>query len=202
MSFYDGFYKTFATPIKKLFRLEVKGAENLPDKGEGCLLCANHTSLMDVVVISAGLSRQVRYMAKKELFKIPLLKQLITALGAYPVDRKGADVAAIRKTVGMIEGGELVGIFPQGTRHPYVDPRETEVKNGVGMVAYRAKCKVVPVYIKTKKNHTIMFRKTEVIVGEPIEYDALGFEGGGTKEYKAASEYIFDKICSLGEDDK
>lgn len=198
MSFYTGFYKLFSSPLKKIFRLEIKGAENLVH-GEGALLCANHTSLLDVFVISAGLDRQVRYMAKKELFKIPLLKQLIVALGAYPVDRKGADVAAIRKTVSLIENGELVGVFPQGTRHPYVDPKTTEVKNGVGMIAYRAKCNVIPVYIKTKKNHVVMFRKTEIIVGKPISYEELGFENGGSKEYKAASEKIFQKVCELGE---
>ena len=201
MSFYNGLYKLLAKPLRAIFKLEVKGVENLIH-GKGALLCANHTSLLDVIVISIGIDRQVRYMAKKELFKIPLLSQLVTALGAYPVDRGGADVGAIRKTVSMIEKGELVGIFPQGTRHPHVDPRTTEVKNGAGMVAYRAKCDVIPVYIKTKKNHTILFRKATVIFGEPLKYEELGFENGGTKEYKAASRLVFDKICSLGEAEK
>ena len=198
MSFYSGIYKVLARPVRALFKCEVEGIENLPTDG-GALLCANHTALLDVVIMSAALNRQIRYMAKKELFKIPLLSQLISALGAFPVDRGGADVAAIRKTVSMIEGGELVGIFPQGTRHPKVDPRTTEVKNGVGMIAYRAKSVVVPVYIKTKNNRTMLFKKTKIIVGKPIAYDELGYEKGGNAEYKAASELIFDRICTLGE---
>ncbi len=198
MSFYSGIYKVLARPVRWLFKCEAENTENLPEEG-GAILCANHTSLLDVIIMSAVLNRQIRYMAKKELFKVPLLSQLISALGAFPVDRGGADVAAIRKTISMVEGGELVGIFPQGTRHPGVDPRTTEVKNGVGMIAYRAKSSVVPVYIKTKNNRTMLFRKTKIIVGEPISYEELGYEKGGNAEYKAASELIFDRICTLGE---
>lgn len=198
MSFYSGIYKVLAAPVRGLFRCSVEGLEKLPADG-GAILCANHTSLLDVVVMSAALNRQIRYMAKKELFKIPLLAQLIRALGAFPIDRGGADVAAIRRTISMVEEGELVGIFPQGTRHPGVDPRTTEVKNGVGMIAYRAKSTVVPVFIKTKNNKTKLFGKTKIIVGDPIRYGELGYEKGGNAEYKAASELIFDRICTLGE---
>ena len=198
MSFYSSIYKLLARPIRGIFKIKVEGLENLP-KDEGALVCANHTSLLDVIVLSAPLPRQVRYMAKKELFKIPVLSQLIRALGAFPVDRGGADVGAIRKTVSMIEAGELVGIFPQGTRHPKVDPRETEVKGGAAMIASRAKCTVVPAYIKTKGNKVRFFKRTVIIIGKPISYEELGLKDAKRSEYVAASKYIFDKICTLGE---
>ncbi len=198
MSFYEGIYKLLARPLRAIFKVKVEGLENLPTDA-GALVCANHTSLLDVIVLSAPLTRQVRYMAKKELFKIPLLSQIIRALGAFPVDRGGADVGAIRKTVSMIEGGELVGIFPQGTRHPKVDPRETEVKGGAAMIAARAKCPVVPVCIKTKGNKVRFFRRTVIIIGRPISYEELGLKDAKRSEYLAASKYIFDKICTLGE---
>jgi len=198
MSTYSKIYKLLAKPLRAVFSLKVEGETNL-DNNKGYLLCANHTGLLDVIVLAVGLRRQPRFMGKKELFKIPVLKQLITALGAFPVDRGGSDVGAIRKTISLIEKGELVGMFPQGTRHPRVDPRTTEVKNGAGMIAYRAKCDVIPVYIKTKNNHTMLFRKTTVVFGAPISYEEFGFKDGGTKEYKAASELIFDRICALGE---
>ena len=95
MKFYEAIYKIFARPVRALYRVRVIGAENLPAEG-GCLLCSNHTSMRDVVVLAAALPRQPRYMAKKELFKIPLLSQLIRALGAFPVDRGGADVSSIK----------------------------------------------------------------------------------------------------------
>ncbi len=198
MSAYSKLYKVLAKPLRRVFSLKVEGETDF-DSSKGYLLCANHTGLLDVIVLAVSLRRQPRFMGKKELFKIPVLKQLITALGAFPVDRGGSDVGAIRKTISLIENGELVGMFPQGTRHPHVDPRTTEVKNGAGMIAYRAKCDVIPVYIKTKNNRTMLFRKTTVVFGASIPYDEFGFTDGGTKEYKAASELIFDRICELGE---
>lgn len=198
MSFYQSVYRLLARPLRAMFRVQVTGIEKLPQE-RGCILCANHTGNLDVLVISAGLNRQVRYMAKKELFRIPLLGSLVAALGAYPVDRGGADVASIRKTLRLLEEGELVGIFPQGTRYSGVDPKTTKLKHGAGMIAYHAKCDVVPVYLKTKKNKVRFFHKTQLIVGDVIPYEELGFEKGGTKEYKAATEKIFAAVCALND---
>ncbi len=196
MSFYQSIYKLLARPLRAMFRVQVVGGEKLPQE-RGCILCANHTSMLDVLIISAGLNRQVRYMAKKELFKIPLFGKLITALGAYPINRGGADVASIRKTIRFVEEGQLVGIFPQGTRCPGVDPRKTQVKHGAGMLAYHTKCDVVPVYIQTKKNKARFFRKTRLLVGDILPYESLNFEQGGIQEYKAATEKIFAAVCAL-----
>ena len=180
MKFYEAIYKIFARPVRALYRVRVIGAENLPAEG-GCLLCSNHTSMRDVVVLAAALPRQPRYMAKKELFKIPLLSQLIRALGAFPVDRGGADVSSIKKSIAMIEGGEVVSLFPQGHRVKGRCARGTPIKNGAGLIAYRSGACVVPAYIK------------------PIANSDLGFVSGGTAEYSAASHMIFDAICDLGE---
>ena len=111
MSFYRTMYKIFAAPVRWVYRLQAVGVENIPQRG--CILASNHTAFSDVLIISAAAKRQVRYMAKKELFKIPLLAQLITGLGAYPVNRGGADVGSIKRTIHMLEEGELIGIFPQ-----------------------------------------------------------------------------------------
>lgn len=66
-------------------------------------------------------------------------------------------------------------------------------------MAYHTKCKVVPVYIKTKQNKTKMFHKTQVIYGPPISYEELPFEKGTTAEFREATAFIFDRICALGE---
>ncbi len=194
---YRFFYVLCVYPVRALFRIHVVNREKLPEEG-GCIICANHTSMLDVLILSAALDRQIRYMAKKELFKIPLLRGLITILGAYPVDRGGADVGSIRRTIAMLEEGQMIGIFPQGTRHPAVDPGTTPVKHGVGMIAYHAKAAVVPAYIRAKDNRVRFFRRTELVIGDPIPYDALGFTDGGKAEYKAATEKIFTDICALG----
>ncbi len=195
MSFYRTIYKIFSAPVSWVYRLRVVGVENIPQNG--CILASNHTAFSDVLILSAAARRQVRYMAKKELFKIPLLSQLITALGAYPVNRGGADVSSIKRTIHMLEEGELIGIFPQGHRYGGVDPRTTPVKGGVGMIAYHTHADVIPAYVDSKRGKTGMFRRNTVIFGEPIPYSQLGFVNGGVKEYQHAAEIVFQKVCAL-----
>lgn len=195
MSFYKTMYKIFAAPVRWVYRLRSVGVENIPETG--CILASNHTAFSDVLIISAAAKRQVRYMAKKELFRIPLLAQLITGLGAYPVNRGGADVGSIKRTIHMLEEGELIGIFPQGHRHGRVDPRTTEVKGGIGMIAYHTKSDVIPAFVDSRRGKTGMFRRNTVIFGTPIPYADLGFVNGGVKEYQHAAEYIFKKVCAL-----
>lgn len=200
MGFYETMYAIFARPVRWLYRVKVEGLENVP--AEGCILACNHTAFSDVLVVSAAAKRQVRYMAKKELFKIPLLGRLISALGAYPVNRGGADVGSIKRTIGLLDEGELIGIFPQGTRHGYEDPRETEVKGGIGMIAYHTKSAVLPAFIDNKRGKTGILRRNTVTFGKLIPYEELGFTEGGAKEYMSVSEEIFRRVCAIkyGED--
>ncbi len=195
MTFYQWIYKTIKPAVSALYRIESHGVENIPENG--AILASNHTAFSDVLVISAASTRQVRYMAKQELFKIPLLAQLIKALGAYPVNRGGADVGSIKRTFELIDSGELIGIFPQGHRYGNVDPRTTEVKAGVGMIAYHTKAAVVPVFLDSKAGKTRMFRKNIVTFGKPISFEELAFEKSGMAEYSRASRVIFDRICSI-----
>ena len=195
MTFFERMYKMFQPMVFKLWRIHVTGEENIPEGG--AIVASNHTAFSDVLVISASTKRQVRYMAKKELFKIPLLAQLIRGLGAYPVDRGGADVSSIKRTIAMLEEGELIGIFPQGHRYGKKDPRTTEVKAGVGMIAYRSKAPIVPVFIDSKRGKTGIFRKNYVTYGRPIYFDELEFTSGGQTEYMNASKIIFRHICEI-----
>ena len=195
--FYRVIYTLFVWPVRAIFPIKVVNPENIPTEG-GCLVCANHTSMLDVLILSAGLKRQIRYMAKKEAMNVPVIGKFLSALGAYPVDRGGADVSSIKRTIAFLEEGEMVGIFPQGTRHPGVDPATTPIKGGVGMITWHTKATVLPVCIATKHNRVRPFCRTQLIVGKPIPFDTFGYESGGRKEYLAASERIFADICRLG----
>lgn len=195
MSFFGFIYKVFHRPIKALWKVSAEGIENIPETG--CILICNHTSFSDVLVLEAASSRQIFFMGKAELFKIPLLKQLIIALGAFPVNRGGADITSIKRTISEIQSGKVVGIFPQGTRQPFVDPRETDVKGGVGMIAYRAKADILPVFIDGEAGRTKIFRKTKVTFGKLIKYDRIPFEIDGKKDYEGATRYVFAKACEL-----
>ena len=192
------FLKLTLTPtLRFLFKLEVKGAEHIPQSG-GFLLCSNHIAKRDVFMIAAACPRRIRFIAKKELFSIPILSTVIKSLGAIPVNRSGNDVGAIRTSVDQIKHGEAVAIFPQGHRRPKLNPASTEIRNGAGLISYRSGAPLVPVCIKTKGIKYRIFRKVEIIFGEPIPYEDLGFSVGGNDEYTSATKMVFDKVIALG----
>jgi len=197
MSFYSGAKKLLSPLCRVLFRIKVTGEENLPEEG-GYVVCSNHTSMLDVVALAAALKRLLRFMAKKELFKFKPFGALIRKVGAFPVDRGGSDVKAIKTSISLVESGELVNIFPQGTRCKKIDPSTTKIKSGAGMIAFHAKCGAVPIFIKSKNNHLHMFGRNEIIIGKPIEYEEFGFTNGGKKEYEHASRMIFSRSLALG----
>lgn len=194
--FYRFLRKILAPIIRCGMRIHTYGSEK--EQAEGPLIvCANHTAMLDVLSLAFSFKRQLRFLGKKELFKIPLVGAFFRALGAYAVDRGTGDVAAIKKTLSILEEGEIVAMFPQGTRYMYVDPAETEVKSGVGMMVYRSKANVQPVFIRVKNYKYRFLRKKEVIIGDPIRYAEFGFTNGGKEEYERAARMVFDRILAL-----
>ena len=192
-------YAVFARIVGWIFRVKVVGRENEPAEG-GFLVCANHTSATDAIVICYAFRRhQVRYMAKKELFSVPVIAPLIRMLGAFPVDRGGNDVGAIRRAVEMVKSGQSMGIFPQGHRYISVDPRTTPLKNGAALIATRAEADIVPAYIMRKHNRFRLFRKTYVIIGEKIPYASFAYDPDASGEYARITAEIFDRVCTIGE---
>jgi 1-acyl-sn-glycerol-3-phosphate acyltransferase len=197
---YKFYYAVFAGLFKVLYNIKIEGKENIP-KEDGFLVCSNHFSATDPIKISyAFKGHQVHYMAKKELFKIPGLKQLITTLGAFPVDRSRADVGAIKHMLKLLESGESAAMFPQGTRHPEEDPRGTTVKTGAGMISARTNATVVPVFIHQKNFKHRMFRKSTVVIGKPIKFEEFGYDHEVQGEYARISNMIFERICKVGEE--
>ena len=197
---YAVLYFLLAKLIRGIYRIRIIGAENEPTDSN-FILASNHSSGSDPVIVCASMKHQICYMGKKELFKIPLVGLLLKSLGGYPIDRKGNDISAIKTTVNMIKEGSCVGIFPQGTRYPGVNPRGTEVKTGVALIASRSGADVLPVCIKTKANKAKMFRKTYIIIGKPIKNAELGFDHEkGSAGFSRVSERIFDEICKLYEE--
>jgi len=190
-------HRLLAPLIRFFTGIKISGLENIPAEG-GYVLCSNHIAVRDVILIGAACPRQIKFVAKKELFSVPVLSSIIKALGAVKLDRGGSDVGAIKKSIEIVKEGDLVALFPQGHRYPGVEPIDTPTKNGAGLITYRAKADVIPVCIKTKKHKYALFRKVEIIFGKPIPYEDLGFVNGGNEEYKAATDLIFEKIIELG----
>lgn len=197
--FYLRVHKLLTGFLRFVMRLKPTGVEeNLPAEG-ACLICANHLSAVDFISVAAVCRRRVRFLAKIELFRIPVIGWLMRRLGAVSVDRGGSDVGAIRKMLALLEAGEAVSVFPQGHRYKGKNPADTPIKDGAGMLAVRAGCPVVPVCIKVKKERYALFRRVDVIYGAPIPPEELIDPAlTGRDAYRAASRKIFDRICALG----
>ena len=196
-SFYMKLYPWLAPLIRFFQRIEPVGLEKIPTN-RNYVICSNHIAAKDVIMIGVCYPRDIRFVAKKELFSVPLLGWLIKKLGAVKLDRGGSDVAAIKKTVNLAKAGHNVAIFPQGHRYPGVDPSTTPTKNGAAMISYKSESDVLPVFIKVKNNKYAFLRKIQIIFGEPIKYEELEFVNGGSDEYKRATDKIFSEVLKLG----
>ncbi len=188
-------------PAKLLFRVKVVGRRNEPKRAEGAyLVCGNHQTLLDAVFLCIALRRQQpHFMAKAELFRVPVIGRLVRWLGAYPVSRGKGDVGAIKRTIKLLQEGRSVGLFPQGTRCPGKDPRDCKVKNGAAMIASHAGAQILPVHIKMKDYTWKFFRRVTVVIGEPIPFERFGYDPEKAGEYIRISEEIYAEICRLGD---
>lgn len=194
--FYRVMKGMFGWLYRRLWRVKVINREKEPlDKP--FIVCANHTSMMDGPMVLVSLKSQMRCMTKKEVFKIPLVGWFVKAMGGFPIDRKKGDIAAMRLTLDILKGGESIAIFPQGTRCPYVHPRDTELKSGIGMFAERSGVGILPVCIKNKKGRVRFFSRNKFILGDYIPPEDLKFEGSSRERYEKITEFAFSKVIEL-----
>ncbi|GCL40721.1 lysophospholipid acyltransferase family protein [Dolichospermum planctonicum] len=143
LALYHAFKWSVISPLlHTYFRGKIYGAENVPQSG-AVIIVSNHASYFDPPIVSSCVRRPVAYMAKEELFKVPVLAQAIKLYGAYPVSRGTADRNAIRAALEYLENGWAVGVFLEGTRTP--DGRISDPKRGAALLAAKAKAPFLPV---------------------------------------------------------
>ncbi len=191
MLFYKICYFIGNIIFRVVFRFKVTGKNNIPKEGR-VVICANHTSNFDPLILALALPRQVHYMAKKELFNNTFLKWLFTSLGAFPVDREAADLSAIRTSVKILQNEKMLGIFPEGTR-VYEENLEL-AKPGVGLITIKGKAPVVPVFMSSKYKP---FSKVNITIGEPINFHEYYNQKLTKEDYKTISQKILKSIYSL-----
>ncbi|MBW3113338.1 MULTISPECIES: lysophospholipid acyltransferase family protein [Bacillaceae] len=163
-TFARGLVKSILSP---LYRIEVKGTEHFPKDG-GVLLCANHIDNLDPPVVGISAPRPVSFMAKEELFNVPVLGSLLPGLRAFPVKRGMSDREALRKGLQVLKEGDVLGLFPEGTRS-----KTGEIGKGLagaGFFALRSEAYVVPCAIIGPYKP---FRKLKVVFGPPIEMGSI-----------------------------
>ena len=127
-----------------LFRGQIIGTSNLPKCG-GVVVVSNHGSHLDPPILGHALGRPVAFMAKSELFKIPILSFIISACGAYPVKRGVGDREALRTASNQLIAGWATGVFLDGTRQE--NGRVNQPKSGAALLAARTGCPILPVAI-------------------------------------------------------
>lgn len=196
MRFYK-FAVALLTPVlKAIFRIKIEGAENIPQTGD-IYVCCNHLSNWDPILLAVSSRRPIHYMSKKEVFKIPVIKSLLSLLGAFPVDRDNVDITAVKTALTHIKYKNAIGIFIQGTRCTGKDPESIGAKSGVGMLVYKTMSDVIPVSIYTKGYKVVPFKKVYVTIGKPIKYDEFSVGEKSPEEYQRMSNFVFDRICGM-----
>ncbi|NLB91209.1 MAG: 1-acyl-sn-glycerol-3-phosphate acyltransferase, partial [Clostridiales bacterium] len=183
-------YSVFRGIITVLFRtifpVKVIGREILDQTQAPYIFLGNHKTWIDPVCMAYGIrKKQITFLAKKELFQAPLLGRVLYWLGAIPVDRKHSDMKAIRLCLNALKNNEILGIFPEGTRHK--EGIMEEIEGGVAIIALRSQVPLIPMYI----SHPLrFFHKNYCYVGSPIQMDDL-IEKGISKE---TTEILLDRI--------
>ncbi len=171
-----------------LMRWNIQGLDNMPAEGP-VILAINHQSIWDPLVAASSLPRKVSFMAKEELFSIPVLGKIFLKLGAFPVKRGQGDMNAIRQSLAILKDGRVLGLFPEGTRS-----KDGEIQKGLpGMVLLMEKSKATVVPIKmfgTRNLFTKGWGKIAVVIGEPMTPQMLQAPEGVVNR----REWIADRI--------
>lgn len=184
MDFYH-FAKSMAYGVlKPLYRVEIIGRENFPKDG-GVLLCTNHIDALDPPMVGITAPRPVNFMAKEELFNLPVLKGILPKVHAFPVKRGLSDRQALRTAVNLLKDDQVVGLFPEGTRNK--TGKLGKGFSGAGFFALRGgNAVVVPCAIVGPYK---IFRKLKIIYGEPIDMTPY-------RESKTKPEEVTEVIMS------
>lgn len=160
-----------------LYRVKVIGKENFPKEG-GVLLCSNHIMNFDPPVVGITCPRPVHFMAKEELFTLPILKNVLPKVNSFPVKRGMSDRKAFRNVLSLLKTGSVVGLFPEGTRSR--DGKLQEGLSGAGFFALKGEGVVVPCAIIGPYK---LFRRLKVVYGKPLDMSTF-------RENRASAEEV------------
>ncbi|MEL7604286.1 MAG: lysophospholipid acyltransferase family protein, partial [Bacillota bacterium] len=152
--------------VHLIFPCRFFGRANIPEGP--VIVCANHSSFIDPVLIAFafGCRRRLYFMAKAELFRVPVLGALLRVLGAFPVVRGETDIGAIRTAIRHLKNGHQIMMFPEGTR--VSEPELAAAKSGAIRIATKLGVPVLPIYISTRKK---AFHCSKLVIGKPYKLE-------------------------------
>ena len=189
------------------WRTRVTGKEHVPKQG-GFVLAPVHRSNIDTPLVAAVTKRRLRYMGKDAMWKSRPVGWLFTALGSFPVKRGTADRVALRMCLNVLNAGEVLVVFPEGTRRS--GPVVTDISEGAAYLAIRAGVPILPVGIggseraMTKGSWVIRPVKTHLVIGPPIHPPASGGKRAPrrvvhelTEQLRAELQRLFDEASAI-----
>lgn len=176
--------------VKLVYRVKITGADNLNIDG-GYVFTANHRSIWDVIVLFAAIDKELNFMAKAELFENKIFAYVLKKFGAFPVKRNANDIGAVKQAFQILNSGQILGIFPQGTRS--AELKVDEAKAGAVLLASRCQKPVVPVAItgEYKFGH-----KLNIVIGEPVYFESKKLS---QDELNNNTVVVMNKIKELAE---
>jgi 1-acyl-sn-glycerol-3-phosphate acyltransferase len=173
--------------FKIFFRIKINGKEKLPDQGP-VIVMSNHISAFDPPLLAAIFSRPVRFMAKKELFENPIIRFVLFLADAFPVDRSKNDITAVKKAFSILKDQEVLGLFPEGTRHQ--EGKLGDPKAGSVMLAIKSGAPILPVGIKNVKKDG----RITINIGQKFTMEQFSSKKLSKDERKKAAQFIKNKI--------
>jgi len=184
-------YHLMKAVCKILHPTTVEGLENLPESG--VLLCPNHASNWDPVLLGINLPVNYRLfaMGKSELFKYKPIAWIMRHLGAFPVNRGGTDIQAVKTAIQILKRGDNLLVFSEGTvirdGIGHADGLPAHAKSGIAMIGIRTGATMIPVFVDGEKK---LFHKTRVIFGEPYTPVYTGRHGTAEEMQKIADDLL------------
>lgn len=174
-----------------LYNIHVEGEEDIPETG-GVVLCPNHISNYDPLAVATHMKRQVHFMAKAELYKNFIVRKVLLAVGTIPVDRGKVSLETLKESLRVLKNGEILGIFPEGTRVKNGERRKP--MEGFVVFALKTKSPILPVHIEGEYK----FRgKINIKFGKPIELNEYYGKKVKPEEMSKISEKIMDIVYDL-----
>lgn len=174
-----------------IFRIKVEGEENFPKEGS-CMVCANHLSNWDAVILIIALKRKVHFLAKSELFKFKPLKAILNCAGVISLKRGTADVGAIKSAMEILKNDKVLGMFPTGTRAKKI--ADAKPKSGAALIASRMGTNVVPIYIKSNYK---LFSKVTLYIDKPVNLEQYKGTKLSGDELDNLTNEIYSKIVDM-----
>lgn len=179
--------------LRIIYPYEVINMPTIEDKAY--VLIANHKSNLDPLILSILFPRKIRWMAKKELFETPFIKHVMKGVDAISVDRDNGDAKSTLQAIRVIKGGEVLGIFPEGTRVKRIDYKAA--KPGTVLLAARTGTDIIPVYIEGDYKP---FRKRRYIFREIIPFEKQKLrEEEYSRKMEKIMEIIYEGRQSIGD---